>query len=199
MLLDPKELFRNCNFTQYKGHFPRIAPSMGKFIISSTRKHEFVQSCGYNRSPVTIEPGTNTLNVPPDCSLNETDIRILNPQGNTKITSQILDSEPISLFEIQKPLPLNKLKILTIQTLDLQSRISSLESEHQNDTPFNEHLEDNSITYITSIVGLLILIILSSIILYLKITLLSPVVQSMRRLIKAGKTSHRRQPKIDNV
>ena len=56
MLFDPKQLFKNCKFSIYKDHFPRITTSMGKFIISITKRHEFVKSCGNQLSSLTIVP-----------------------------------------------------------------------------------------------------------------------------------------------
>ena len=156
---------------------------MGKFIISTTKRHEFVKSCGNQLSSLTINPGTSILNAPPGCSLNETDIRILNPKHNNKLTSQILDSPPISLFEIHKHLPLNKLLVDKPRDQDFNLRINNLEAEHVNDSNFNDHIETHSYIYIPLLLLSISLILTLSSVALLKLNLLTPIISSIQKII----------------
>ena len=182
MLFDPKQLYKNCKFIHYKGHFPRIATSMGRFLITSTKRHEFVKSCGNERSAISINPGTNILNVSQGCSLNETDLRILNPIGSNPITSQKLDSESISLFKIHKPLPLAQLTIYK-ETTETENRIKTLEAEHEGDTVLNEHIESFSLLYISLLIAVITLTLIASTTVLIKFRILVPIINSMQKII----------------
>ena len=186
MLFDPKQLYKNCKFIHYRGHFPRIATSMGRFLITSTKRHEFVKSCGNERSAISISPGTNILNVSQSCSLNETDLRILNPIGSNPITSKKLDSDPISLFEIHKPLPLAQ---LTIYQENTENRIVNLEAEHEDDTELNEHLESFSLLYLSLLVAVITVTIIILTTVLIKFRILVPIINSMQKIIKVQKTT----------
>ena len=201
MLHSPAQMITKCKFAPYNGLFPRIASSMGQSIISSKNSHDFIKTCS-KRPPdhLTISPGSSSLELPPGCSLNTSDIILVNPKDNTSITDQQIDLPPVSMFRFRDPLVLqdsNLLKSLP-NSSNLNERVQNLELTHVDDTPLNSHIERNSIMYITMLVISISVLLAGTVVLYLKISLMIPILSSMRkfllpetrRMLKRHKRNH---------
>ena len=194
MLFETDKMLNRCRFIQYKDHFPRIASSMGKFIISSTDEHAFILSCNNTRSHITTKPGTNMLTIPTGCSLNTTDIKLLNPNGMTPITNQKLDLDTQPIFRFQKQLPLDKYKIKQPEEPKIKKRLHKLEQNHATETEFNKHLRLNSATYVSIMAIIILLIIITTTILYFKLSVISPIITIMRKYWLQNKTIPKTPP-----
>ena len=180
MLFETTRMHKLCKFKIYTGYTPRIATSMGKFIISSNDKHDFIQSCINNsRSHITTQPGTTMISIHTGCTLNTTDIKLLNPIDAITNQKLNLDIEPI--FRFQKKINIGQESITPEENTILRNRLRDLEERHIGDTGFNEHLEANSLTYTITIVVSITLLGIAIILLYFKIKLIIPVINIMRK------------------
>ena len=187
LLHSPTLLMERCKFSKYEGLFPRIAISMEQFLISSTRSHDFVKSCaGKTIDHITTKPGSTRFPLAPGCSLNTSDILLLNPGGNSSITNQKLDYSPKSFFRFRERLRLDESNYIAreIDPPNLLTRLAKIETEIvEDESEFNEHLENNSVIY----VPLLLLILLSTIVvvslIYLKYLKTVPIIISMRKFL----------------
>ena len=186
LLHTPSHIQNKCRFTPYEGLFPRIASSMGQFLISSKDRHDFVKSCTNQRvSHTTTLPGSSRLDLPPGCSLNTSDIKLVNPKGNTSLTDQQIDSEPASLFRFRDPLVLHKFNFLQMSshTSQLKYKINQLEKEHENDSEFNEHLQNNSLTYLIFSILFIIILFTGILAISLKLYSIIPILIAMRKFL----------------
>ena len=183
LMFETNRMHDLCKFRIYKGHSPRIATSMGKFIISSNEKHDFIQSCANNsRSHTTIYPGTTKLiTIKAGCTLNTTDIKLLNPSGINSITNQKLGLAIEPIFRFQQSVKINNHSILTPGSPNIKRRIKELELVYENNSDLNEHISSNSSIYVTIAISSIVLLLVSIITLYLKIKIITPVINTVRK------------------
>ena len=189
LLFETKRMRDQCKFIKYEGYSPRIAASMGKFIITSRDEHAFILSCNNSRSHITTRSGTNMLTIPTGCSLNTTDIRLLNPNGMNPINNQKLDLNIQPIFRFEKQLPLDKNNIKEPEELRTNKRLQKLELEHSSETEFNKHLESHSLTYTLIMSVVIIIIIAATTILYFKLSIIFPIITTMRKYWSYNKTN----------
>ena len=183
LMFETNRMHDLCKFRIYKGHSPRIATSMGKFIISSNEKHDFIQSCANNsRSHTTIYPGTTKLiTIKAGCTLNTTDIKLLNPSGINSITNQKLGLAIEPIFRFQQSIKINNHSILIPESPNIKRRIKELESVYENNSDLNEHISSNSSIYVTIAISSILLLLVLIITLYLKIKIITPVINTIRK------------------
>ena len=168
-----------CNFKLYTGHTPRIATTMGKFIITSKNPHSFVQSCNNSRKHIEIPPGTSMIEINAGCTFNTTDINLLNPNG-VEITNQKIGIDRDPIFRSLQQINIEQKNIIQPEP-NINSRIRKLELEHIDDTEFNDHLESNSKIYISLTISVILVICISTALIYFKITLITPIINLMRK------------------
>ena len=181
-MFETKRMHKLCKFKIYQGYTPRIATSMGKFIISSVDQHDFTQSCtNKSRTHITTKPGTTMLTINAGCSLNTTDIKLLNPSGIDAITNQKLNLEIEPIFRFQKSILVDSRNVIKQSDSEFREKLNKLEREHENDTPMNKHLEEHSIKYLASAVALIALIAIAVVTLYLKISIITPIITILRK------------------
>ena len=169
-----------CNFKRYDGHTPRIATSMGKFIITAKKGYSFKESCNNSHTMHEILPGTTMLTIQAGCTLNTTDIMLLNPNG-VEITNQKIHIDRDPIFKFIQQIKIKKDNIVHSDS-GVQDRITNLELEHIDDTEFNRHFESNSKIYIILIIIVITLMGAATALIYFKITLITPVINLMRKV-----------------
>ena len=186
-----------CNFKPYSGFTPRIATSMGQFIITSRKPQSFIKNCnGSNPSHLLLDPGTSMLTIESGCTLNTSDINLLNPSG-VNLANRKLDLPPEPIFRFQQMIKIEDRNLIQPESY-IKARVTKLELEHIEDTEFNEHIESNSKVYIILTLIIIITLSLAVTIIYCKLTLITPIINLMRKQWNA-KTARKTAPKIANI
>ena len=198
MLHSPEQMLKRCTFKLYTGYFPRIASSMGTFLVSSIKQHDFLHHCeGGSRNHMKTQPGSTQFRLKPGCSLNTSDILLLSPERNSSLTNQQLDLDYKPMFRFHQPINLSDFSITETDPVhpETRQRIRELEHIHDNDSDLNNHLENNSALYISLLSLVILFICFSTIILYLKFSLILPTITSMRKFLlpKTRAALHRKK------
>ena len=135
---------------------------------------------------LVLKPGSTTLPISISCSINETDIRLLNPTGSTSISSQKLNFDSISLFKFQSLLRLDKMVINHLQPSSISGRLTKLERNNQPISIINKHLIKHSTAYISTIMILLLISFTAIPLLYYNIHLWTLKVNSIHHFIRSS-------------
>ena len=163
-----------------------------KFILTSKKPHKFIRDCNGSRTHIEVPPGTSMLTIEPGCSLNTSDINLLNPSGIV-LTNQKLTLEREPIFRFSQEIRIKNKNLIQPES-HIKTRLTKLELEHTGDTEFNEHIESNSKIYITLALLIITLLGIAISIVYFKITLITPIIDLMRR-----HWANKHAPKISNI
>ena len=89
------------------------------------------------------------------------------------------------MFRFQEAIKIHKAYAITDtpSPFHVLERLDKLEMEHANDTIFNDHLESNSLIYVSLFTVIVIIVIISIIILHFKFSVIMPVLIAMRKFL----------------
>ena len=186
LLHSPTDLLKKCKFIPYTGTFPRIASSMGKFLLSSKVGHAFIESCpGKRTGHLKTKPGSTSLSLNQGCSLNASDIKLLLPLDNSVLSNQKIDTSMASVLRFDEPLPLNKAHLVKSNplTLHLKRQIKDLQ-KHQDRSIFNTHFRNYSTIYLPIILLLFLVIIAGISFTYFKLSIHKRMLTAIRFVIQ---------------
>ena len=186
LLHSPATLLQKCKFTAYTGTFPRIASSMGKFLLSSKDRHDFLRTCPQAQtSHLTTQPGSTSLELGSGCSLNTSDIKLILPLKHNVLHSQKIDNNLISVLRFDEPLPLNQahLEKTPPETLQLKNQIKDIK-KHQDKSPFNIHIRKYSLLYTPLLLILILLIVSATGLTHFRLSTITPRINTMQLLLQ---------------
>ena len=186
LLHSPEKLLQKCTFIPYTGTFPRIASSMGQFLLTSQKSHDFIKYCPkIGSSGISTDPGSTKLSLGYGCSLNASDINLMLPREHITLHNHKINNNPASTLRFSDELPLDKahLQKFPPHTIHLKEQINKI-NHNQDKSLFNLHFRNNSIFYafISSIFLILILIVLG--LTHFQLRKLHPKVQAMTKLVQ---------------
>ena len=159
---------------------------MGKFLLSSEDRHDFLQSCpGRDVTHLTTYPGSTSLELRQGCSLNTSDIKLILPLRYNILHSHKIDNNLISVLRFNEPLPLDKayFERTPPQTLQLKNQIEDIK-KHQDKSLFNIHMRKYSLLYTPLTILIIILIIAAITFTYFRLSTLTPRIETMHLLLQ---------------